>query len=382
MIESRNLKVGLFNAGSLNTGHEEFIVAMEELKPDIMAINETWIGTNEVEKALRMPSYRFRHTPRPINIQRGRGGGIGFYLRKGMFARPCPHPHAPLVEQMWIRVKVNGQEIIIGTAYKPPKQDPHQFLEAITDSVSSFANYDRMILLGDWNIDLLTPNFWKTKLLTQFLYSLDLNQVIAEPTHFTDHSQTLIDIVCTDARVRNVTVKYSPELGHHAMLLVELDIKKEKSCPRLVTYRPLKNILMDLFNKDLNSVCWEYFATTADVNDLVSVFTNFLVTLFDMHAPLKTLTFKEPPHPWITDTVRSMMKIRDDYHNRYRSEKTVALKTCYKEMKHLVIAAIVSEKKAYFTEHINKNVNNSKKLWANLKSTVLPNKKQAADLPP
>lgn len=46
-------------------------------------------------------------------------------------------------------------------------------------------------------------------------------------------------MVPTDARVRNVIVKYTPDLGHHAMLLAELDVKK-KSCPFLVTYGPLE----------------------------------------------------------------------------------------------------------------------------------------------
>ncbi|KOB74123.1 putative reverse transcriptase [Operophtera brumata] len=340
MVDTKYLKVGLFNAGSLNTGHDEFIVAMEELKPDIMAINETWMGIDEDEKAPRVPGYRLRFAPRPLHIRRGRGGGVGFYLKKGFFARNCPHPHAPSVEQMWIRVKVNGQDVIIGTAYKPPWQDPNQVLEALTDSVTSFAKYDHLILVGDLNMDILTPDFWKTKLLNQFLHSLNLNQVISEPTHFTDHSQTLIDIVCTDARVRNVIVKYSPDLGHHAMLLVELHIKKEKPCPRLVTYRPFRNILFDLFSNDLNSLNWEFFTVTTDVNELVATFTVFIMTLFDLHAPIKTTKFKEPPHPWITDTVKTMMRIRDDYHNRLRSLRTVALKNCYKEMKHLVIAAI------------------------------------------
>lgn len=56
--------------------------------------------------------------------------------------------------------------------------------------------------------------------------------------------------------------------------------------------------------------------------------------------------------------------------------------TCYIQMKHLVIAAIVSEKEAYFTEHINNNITDSKKLWKNLKNTILPDKKQVAELPP
>lgn len=356
-------------------------MAVDELKPDILAINETWLGEGEEDKAPQVPGYRLRFCPRPAHIRGGRGGGVGFYIRKGIVARSCPHPTTHSVEQMWTRVKVKGRELIVGTAYRPPWQDPNQVLEALTESITSFSRYDYLVLVGDLNLDILTPDSSKTKLLLQFLYSLNLTQTVSEPTHFTNHSATLIDIVCTDARVRKTVVKYSPDLGHHAMLQVELDIKKEKHIPRLVTYRPLRNIILEQFASDLNSINWEYFIETTDVNILVPAFSNIVLKLFDLHAPLKTTKFKDPPQPWLTDTVKSMIKIRDNYHTKYRALKSNSLRTCYKEMKHLVIAAIISEKKAYFKEHINNNVKNPKKLWKNLKHTILPNKK-GSELPP
>ncbi|KOB70049.1 Bromodomain adjacent to zinc finger domain protein 2B, partial [Operophtera brumata] len=43
--------VGLYNAGSLGTGHDNFIAAMEKYSADIMAINETWIREGEIGRA-------------------------------------------------------------------------------------------------------------------------------------------------------------------------------------------------------------------------------------------------------------------------------------------------------------------------------------------
>ncbi|KOB74038.1 hypothetical protein OBRU01_09674 [Operophtera brumata] len=100
MIDLRHLKVGLFNSGSLNTGQDEFTVAMDELNPDIMAINETWLRAGEDDKAPKLPGYRMLYLPRPKHIKKGRGGGVGFYVRKGINARICPHPDVPTVEQM------------------------------------------------------------------------------------------------------------------------------------------------------------------------------------------------------------------------------------------------------------------------------------------
>lgn len=382
MINMSHLKVGLFNSGSLNTGQDEFIAALEVLSPDILAVNETWLQSGQDDKAPKIAGYRLMHSPRPASIRGGRGEGVGFYVRRGVNIRICPYPIVPSVEQMWLRLTVHQKTVIIGTAYRAPWQDVISFLDALTDSIASFPKCDHLVLLGDFNIDMLNPNNSKLPLLKQFLQALTLDQVITEPTHFTDHSQTLIDVVCTDTKVRRVAVKYTPDLGHHAMILVEFNIKKEKILPRLVTYRPLKSIVMELFSSDLDNIDWDYFNSTHDINDLVLVLTSTIVSLFDLHAPLKTKKFKGPPHPWITDTVKTMIKIRDSYHERCRLLGSDEFKKCYKDMKHLVIAAIESEKSAFFKDNINKNINNSRQLWKNLKNNILPNSKQTADLPP
>ncbi|KAL4713272.1 hypothetical protein ACJJTC_018620 [Scirpophaga incertulas] len=75
------------------------------------------------------------------------------------------------------------------------------------------------------------------------------------------------------------------------------------------------------------------------VNDQVTSFTRCVLGLMDLHAPSKTRIFKHPPHPWITDTVKDMMRIRDDYHRQYRALRTSSMLNSYKDMKRLVSQA-------------------------------------------
>ncbi|KAJ8704264.1 hypothetical protein PYW08_012988 [Mythimna loreyi] len=168
MHKNKNLTVGLFNAGSLGSRHDEFLTAMGNIAVDIMAINETWLREKEEGRAPCVPGYRLRHVPRTRTVRGGRGGGVGFYLRRGVRARTMPHPPAPQVEQMWLRLNVNAPTVIVGTAYRPPWLDVNIFLDAITDSLSTFASADKVILLGDFNINMLSPSDNKTKLLSNF----------------------------------------------------------------------------------------------------------------------------------------------------------------------------------------------------------------------
>lgn len=91
MGKSTKLNICLFNAGSLGTKHDELAVAIHRLSPDILAINETWLRVGEEGRAPSLSGYRLRHIPRPPSV-RGRGGGVGFYIRSGLTARTLPHP--------------------------------------------------------------------------------------------------------------------------------------------------------------------------------------------------------------------------------------------------------------------------------------------------
>ncbi|KAH9634418.1 hypothetical protein HF086_000244 [Spodoptera exigua] len=197
------------------------------------------------------------------------------------------HSEQSDVEQMWLLIIVNGRKILVGTAYRPPWFDLTGFLDGITDSVTAMAPYDYVILLGDFNVNLLI-NDYKTTTLLDFINYTQMNQVVQTPTHFVGDSGTLIDIVCTDIKVRNVVVNHISELGSHSFITCEAVIKKEKVKPRTVSYRPLQDILMEQFTADLKSIPWLGMTRSNDVNNIVTQFINATNQLFDLHAPMRT----------------------------------------------------------------------------------------------
>jgi hypothetical protein len=357
------------------------MVAMEESSPDIMAINETWLRPGQDEVAPRIRGYRLRHIPRPATTRGGRGGGVGFYIRNGIIARSCQHPVAEAVEQMWLSVRVQGRTVMIGTAYRPPWQDLSVFLDSLTNSITSFGANGGVILLGDFNVNLLDPGSGACNQLTQFLHSVSLTQIVREPTHFTEHSQTLIDIICTDVNFLRINLRHSPDLGGHAMITAVFKVRKDKQISRWVSFRPLRDIVLEQFRHDLDAIDWRGLYDVECIDTLVEAFSTCMVGLFDLHAPVRRKKFKHPPHPWFTDTIKSMMRIRDRYHLKYRKQKTPALKDSYNNMKHIVVSAIETEKRCYFERHINANMKNSTKLWRNLKGAIMMNNKCASELP-
>lgn len=206
MAAKKNLfRASIYNAQSLNTCTDDFISAVERYSPDVLAINESWLREGCEALAPVIPSYNFRMRPRPRGVRDGRGGGVAFYIRQGLTARALKHPPS-VVEQFWLRITVNGLRLAIGTAYRPPWQNVDVFLDSVAESIVSFAYLDKIILLGDFNINLLDHGTNCVRKFNSFLQSTGLEQMVSEPTHFTENTATLLDVVCTDCRVRTFRV--------------------------------------------------------------------------------------------------------------------------------------------------------------------------------
>lgn len=383
MVNCKHLKVGLYNAGSLGTNHDNFIASVARSNLDFLAVNETWLKIGEEEKAPEVPGYKLRHVPRPKG-KRSRGGGVGFFIRRNcnMCVRTYVHPVDPLhrsVEQMWLTLTLGGKKIVIGTAYRPPWMDIDVFFDAISDTISSIPNYDNLILLADMNINFLITDDSRTRRLINFLECFNLTQQVTEPTHFTNTSQTLIDVICTDLSARKVTLEHVGSLFGHCLVMCEFKIKREKLKPCTISYRPKKNINLVNFNNDLKSSNWNEISSYNNVNEMVRSLNAIVVSLFDLHAPVKSVIVKHQSYPWITDVIKLMMKLRDEAAAVYHKTNSETKKEYYKSLKSVVKTAIFIEKSTYFKYNINNNIHDSKHLWKSLKNTILP--KNNTELP-
>lgn len=348
---------------------------------DILAVNETWLRPGQEGRAPTVPGYRLRHICRPHYVCSGRGGGVGFYVRQGV--KVCERPHSAdprfnIVEQMWLTLTLNGKKIAIGTAYRPPRLNLDLFLDAITDTVSSLGDVSHRILLGDFNVNLLNPNDSKTIKLNECLTCLDLSQLITSPTHFTDSSESLIDLVCADLAVKSITVaSLGSSIIGHSVLVCEFKLKRNKFTPFISQSRSLKHLDYDKFQHDISLLDWSQWYNLPTLNAMVLTFNQKILSVLDFHAPVRYNVVRKPAHPWVTDTIKLMMQLRDDALHKYRKTKTDLSRQQYKEYKGLVIASLVQEKKCYFRHNIDEKINNPKLLWRNLHNTLIPfNKKR------
>jgi hypothetical protein len=107
--------------------------------------------------------------------------------------------------------KNNWQTDLIWNFLYPPKstQDIWGELESSIEMAINDTAIDDVIITGDFNDNQL--DYSRTKISSLLTTKFSLAQMIDEPTHFTEHSSSLIDLILTnvqwvDFKLENVLV--------------------------------------------------------------------------------------------------------------------------------------------------------------------------------
>ncbi|VDI33784.1 Hypothetical predicted protein [Mytilus galloprovincialis] len=147
---------------------------------DILSFTETWLNGNNSSDSVELLNYQ-----KPFRKDRGRmksGGGRRDDLE------------VPGVEVIWIQLKINNKNVLYGTFYVPPKSN-NEIWTKIESSIESAVNdvkCDRIIVTGDFNDNLLNGANSK---IHNICTNYSLEQLIEDPTHFTEQSSSLIDLL-------------------------------------------------------------------------------------------------------------------------------------------------------------------------------------------
>ncbi|XP_040067007.1 uncharacterized protein LOC120840490 [Ixodes scapularis] len=216
-----------------------------ELRFDILAFTETWL-TNDSH----IPEFNgYYHTE--IFRTGKKGGGVSLYYKSYL---------ACSVISEYTRVSANYEcllvgcrDYIIGVVYRPPSGSPSIFLDFLQE-IFQYASESKlpMILVGDFNINLMLSDSWQLEFL-DLVQSHGYENVIDCPTRVTSETETLIDLCLTNA-MRNDVVSgvLTVDLSDHLPLFCFLPCAN-------VGYN--KTNITNPYYRDINDYSIERFVT-------------------------------------------------------------------------------------------------------------------------
>ena len=381
------------NISSLQKHHDNLTSLLSRLNHsfDILAISETRCKAKIDGSDLTINGFKSFDTPAVSAV-----GGTALFISKSLSSKPREdlskliYSDSGNLESTFAEISLkNRKNYIVGCIYKHPLFKVDLFNEYYLTPLLKKACQENkhLILLGDFNIDLLTCSTEISH--SKFLDTLGAFQIlptITLPTRVTEDSSTLIDNIFTSPNSfssisGNLTVAISDHLPQFHILQIDSDLKYK---PPLPFRRDWSKFDDDKFKAEFNSTDWDNLLNMQQLN-VEHSFNSFMTrfnSLYDKHVPLKQLTRRQTDllsKPWLTKGIIKSMAVRDslfrDFLNTPSSSNDLKsfLKGRYKFYRNRIVSLQRLSKKLHYSNYFLQNSSNLRKLWQGVREIISPN---------
>ena len=160
---------------------------------DILAFSGTWLNSSIKNDDLLLQLY---HSPERKDRIGDSHGGVMIYVRDTIhyIRRRDLEPQG--IECLWIELTLKHKHVLFGLFYRPPNSTAPYF-SSVEDSIHLAVDtgFPDILVTEDFNFNML--NIQSSYKIKDLCEQHALKQTINEPTHFTEHSSSLLDIILT-----------------------------------------------------------------------------------------------------------------------------------------------------------------------------------------
>ena len=158
--------------------------------PDIFGICESFLGTHHPDSLISINGYTFIRKDRS-ETQDKCGGGLVLFARQSLNVKRRQDLEISNIETIWAEVSLpNSKPFLVCTAYRPPSASSEW--TDLFEKESSIAQTTGLefLLMGDFNIDMISCSNSKWLNLIQLF---DRSQLVKHSTRVTETSSSIID---------------------------------------------------------------------------------------------------------------------------------------------------------------------------------------------
>jgi hypothetical protein len=293
----------------------------------LYGITESRLNENITDDQVAIPNYTIVRR----DAQRPGETGVAAYIHNSLFSltsRRSDLDHES-VECLWLEVKTTSlaSSVFVCFLYRNPAACAEWydwFADMLDNVYKSKPNID-VLILGDFNIDLLKPHSrWQT-----ITGSLGLTQLISSPTRVTPSSETLIDHIYSNnpAQITSASLSDLSISDHTPIFCTKISkvSKASKNAHTHISYRSFKHFDQNSFLYALSNAPFNEVFNYTDANQALEKWYNVFLSVLDSHAPIKNRRVKHPKLPkWLTPEIMQAMAERD---NLKKSKKNCRIQT-------------------------------------------------------
>lgn len=334
------------------------------LNPEIYALTETWFKDDVL---FYLPGYTY------CGIGSRKGGGVGFYYRNDQSILSIPENclFCSDIECYVIKnTKTNVYYIII---YRPHSADIKKFfsyIEAVVSNVISKCKKNKIIIAGDFNIDLLKSTPCSNELL-DILLSFNFNQTVFEQTRSSGR--------CID----NIFANYKPkvkvldiDVSDHSVLYLSEPNNSISITRKLIRNISQKNLIK--FASNVSEIDWSKLISIKDPNVAYDCFESIIKKHYDKCFNYISITNKQ--ETWVTDEIKILLREKHRLQRIARRYPTSLNIKTYSEFRNSTNNSIRNIRGNFFGLKL-KNCKNTKDKWNIMSNLMNRNRAPIAEIP-
>ena len=359
---------------------EEIFDIIRLLNPDIICLTETWLdGSVPIQyvpkgyKILRKDrSEEFLQKYRKI-----KGGGLAIIYRSYLNIIPKPKLSPKDEEIFWVQIQTNNS-FLLGVIYRPEystllqeNEEGESALEQNLRKASEISN--RLVVVGDFNIDMLNQNTKKAKYLKSIYETYNLTQQIKTVTRIDLNSGkgTLIDHVWTSADIKVMKSGTCQGISDHLGTFVKLNRSNINT-----KIKPPEKLSRNYKNYDSKKFCHDTLKaiTESKIEQLIQdknldkateELIEVISEIANIHAPLNLKKHHNSSTyiPWMTDELSLSITQKNELLYDYFVSRDPILKKRFDEIKNKITSEKRLLKRKWIEEEIIKAGNDPFKLW-------------------
>lgn len=235
---------------------------------------------------VNIKGYIFERKDRKSN----KGGGTGIYIKDGINYVRRYDLETENVECIWIEVKMKSSKtFIIGVLYRSPDSLKHLSKTFAEDFIKSlkYVNSENKecIIISDINCNYLDKKSHRS--LKDLIQLQGLQQIIKEATRVNTQSQTLIDVILTNASnnlCHAAVIPSSP--SDHDVIGCIRKIHNIKIQGTTIKCRDYSDYCQPNVDAELSSANWDAIYEIKNVNTTWNIMKSSLVDIINRHAPV------------------------------------------------------------------------------------------------
>lgn len=369
------LKFAHINARSLPGHIDELSYVFVNTDFDVIGISETWLTKRTPPALSSIPGYKVHRSDRKQHSTRTKqlncakdpiGGGVAIVIKNHIKSKIISSSENGKVDHILVELNMCGGKFLVCCFYNPPptsEKDAAHICEILLEYVHC---YDHVIILGDFNFNMLENNHFKP-----YLLSLSLKYINDKPTRFASLLDLFILPENNTSRVLSLGQVSISGLDHD-LIYLSYNYRPNRSKPEYITCPDLSSINHQSLHFDVLTAPWQLIFSMCDVNSQADYINKLIIGLYNKHVKAKKVLVRDPVTPWISTHIINQFNKRDEAYKVWKRHPTLSNRIIYNQIRNHTTLVLREAKRRYFKDQLNVDLP-SGKLWKNIKKIGILN---------